>query len=119
MFYFVVFYLDFLFFFPNCFLCLHLLEFPPFIFKMIMCLFCKKFLELGNQFVCIFFYPLNHMVMGDIKVSNICISVHHMKPPWNYLCVCLALKYSYIFVTDYAVSKEWGFCSFTPLLPED
>lgn len=85
-------------FFPNSFLRLYLLEFPSVIFKMITCLVCKKlFSGLGDQFGCIFFYPLNHKVMGDIKVSNVYISVEHMKPPWNYICICLSHKYSYTY----------------------
>lgn len=77
--------------------------------------YVSSFSELGKKFVCIFFYPLNHKVMGNIKVSNVCVSVQHMKPPWNSLCICLTLKHGYIFVTDYAVPKKWGFCSLTPL----
>lgn len=53
--------------------------------------------------------------MGDIKVSNVCNSPQHMKPPWNYLCIFLSHKYGYTY--DYLTMQFQRNGAFAPLHP--
>lgn len=45
------------------------------------------------------FFPLNHKVMGDIKVSNVFISVQYIKLPWKDFCLSHKYSYTYDYLT--------------------